>query len=163
MSAMPESAVAQAAEQTRLAFGLAVTAMAELDDTVVAISADTMDLIGLRGLAEKHPDRVIDVGIAEQNAMGIASGLATAGLRPFLCGYAPFITARSSLALMRSRGVTHLVRAMTTVSIRNSYTRQAVIGDPRVRPGGIRSPPTRPSSPRRPGASRGMRRARCRA
>lgn len=95
MSAMPESAVAQAAEQTRLAFGLAVTAMADLDDTVVAISADTLDLIGLRGLVEKHPDRVIDVGIAEQNAMGIASGLATAGLRPFLCGYAPFITARS--------------------------------------------------------------------
>ena len=95
MSAMPESAVTQAAEQTRLAFGLAVTAMADLDDTVVAISADTLDLIGLRGLVEKHSDRVIDVGIAEQNAMGIASGLATAGLRSFLCGYAPFITARS--------------------------------------------------------------------
>ena len=79
MSAMPESAVAQAAEQTRLAFGLAVTAMADLDDTVVAISADTLDLIGLRGLVEKHPDRVIDVGIAEQNAMGIASGFGDGG------------------------------------------------------------------------------------
>jgi transketolase len=95
MSAMPESAVDAAAEQTRLAFGLAVTAMADKDDAVVAISADTLDLIGLRGLIEKHPERVIDVGIAEQNAMGIASGLATAGMRPFLCGYAPFITARS--------------------------------------------------------------------
>ena len=75
MSAMPESAVAQAAEQTRLAFGLAVTAMADLDDTVVAISADTLDLIGLRGLVEKHPDRVIDVGIAEHCAGRCASSV----------------------------------------------------------------------------------------
>lgn len=95
MSAMPEHAVNQAGDQTRLAFGLALTEMADADDSVVAISADTLDLIGLRGLVEKHPERVIDAGIAEQNAMGIASGLATAGMRPFLCGYAPFITARS--------------------------------------------------------------------
>ncbi len=95
MSAMPDEAVRQAADQTRLAFGLALTEMADGDDSVVAIAADTLDLIGLRGLVEKHPDRVVNVGIAEQNAMGIASGLATAGMRPYLCGYAPFITARS--------------------------------------------------------------------
>ena len=95
MIVMPDSAVSQAADQTRLAFGLALTEMAERDDSVVAISADTLDLIGLRGLVQKHPNRVIDAGIAEQNAMGIASGLATTGMRPFLCGYAPFITARS--------------------------------------------------------------------
>ncbi|MDP6474100.1 MAG: transketolase C-terminal domain-containing protein [Alphaproteobacteria bacterium] len=95
MSAMPESAVSQAADQTRLAFGLAVGELAERDDSVVAISADSLDLIGLRGLVEKHPDRVVEAGIAEQNAMGIASGLATTGMRPYLCGYAPFITARS--------------------------------------------------------------------
>ena len=93
-AALPEWA-RLAANQTRLGFGLAVTEMAAHDDTVVAISADTLDLIGLRGFVEKFPDRLIDVGIAEQNAMGIASGLATTGMRPFVCGYAPFITARS--------------------------------------------------------------------
>jgi transketolase len=84
-----------AAAQTRLGFGLALTDMAERDGTVVAISADTLDLLGLRTFLERFPERLIEVGIAEQNAMGVASGLATTGLRPFVCGYAPFITARS--------------------------------------------------------------------
>jgi len=87
--------VQAAGNQSRLGFGLALTDMAERDETVVAVAADTLDLIGLRMLGKNHPDQLIDVGIAEQNAMGIASGLATTGLRPFLCGYAPFITARS--------------------------------------------------------------------
>jgi len=95
MSVMSESAAQQSGEQTRIAFGLALTELAKSDETVVAVSADTLDLMALRGMIEKHPERVIDAGIAEQNAMGIASGLATSGLRPFLCGYAPFITARS--------------------------------------------------------------------
>ena len=94
MSAAPEWA-RQAAGQSRLGFGLALTELAERDGTVVAVSADTLDLIGLRTFLERHPERLIDVGIAEQNAMGVASGLATVGLRPFVCGYAPFIAARS--------------------------------------------------------------------
>ena len=84
-----------AANQSRLSFGLAVTELARRDDRVVAIGSDTLDLIGLRTLQKEHPNRVLDVGIAEQNAMGIASGLATTGMHPYLCGYAPFITARS--------------------------------------------------------------------
>ena len=84
-----------AADQSRLAFGLALTELARRDERVVAVSADTLDLIGLRGFVAHAPARVIDVGIAEQNAMGVAAGLATAGLRPFVCGYAPFIAARS--------------------------------------------------------------------
>lgn len=85
----------QAADQSRLGFGLAVTDMARRDERIVAVSADTVDLIGLRGMETDCPERLIEVGIAEQNAMGVASGLATTGLRPFVCGYAPFITARS--------------------------------------------------------------------
>ena len=84
-----------AANQSRLSFGLAVTELAERDDSVVAVGSDTLDLIGLRTMQGRHPERVVDVGIAEQNAMGIASGLATTGMHPYLCGYAPFITARS--------------------------------------------------------------------
>ena len=84
-----------AAGQSRLAFGLAVTELGRRDDSVVAISADTLDLIGLRGFVEQAPERVIEIGIAEQNAMGVAAGLATTGMRPFVCGYAPFIAARS--------------------------------------------------------------------
>jgi transketolase len=84
-----------AENQSRLAFGMAVGELARRDSKVVAISADTIDLFGLRGFLENNPDRLIEAGIAEQNAMGIASGLATTGMRPILCGYAPFITTRS--------------------------------------------------------------------
>ena len=84
-----------AANQSRLGFGLALTELAKRDKRVVAVSADTLDLIGLRAMMADSPERVIEVGIAEQNAMGIASGLATTGMRPYVCGYAPFITARS--------------------------------------------------------------------
>lgn len=97
MSTATESTawVAKLQNQSRLAFGFAVTEMAIHDDRVVAISADTLDLIGLRDMQAATPERVIEAGIAEQNAMGMASGLATTGMRPYLCGYAPFITARS--------------------------------------------------------------------
>ena len=84
-----------AADQSRVAFGLAVAELAGRDETVVAVAADTLDFIDLRGFQKRFPDRLIDVGIAEQNAMGVASGLASTGIRPYVCGYAPFITARS--------------------------------------------------------------------
>ena len=74
--------VEAAANQSRLGFGLALTELAKRDKRVVAVSADTLDLIGLRAMMAASPERVIEVGIAEQNAMGIASGLATNGMRP---------------------------------------------------------------------------------
>ena len=46
-----------AEKQSRLAFGLAVGELARRDDKVVAISADTIDLFGLRGFLEASPDR----------------------------------------------------------------------------------------------------------
>ena len=97
MSAANESPawVEKVQNQSRLSFGFAVTDMATRDDRVVAISADTLDLIGLREMQSAAPQRVIEAGIAEQNSMGMASGRATTGMRPYVCGYAPFITARS--------------------------------------------------------------------
>jgi transketolase len=87
--------VSLAENQSRLSFGLAVGELASRDEKVVAISADTIDLFDLRPFLEASPERLIEAGIAEQSAMGIASGLATTGMRPIVCGYAPFITARS--------------------------------------------------------------------
>ena len=66
MSFMSESAAQQSGEQTRIAFGLALTELAKSDETVVAVSADTLDLMALRGMIEKHPERVIDAGIADK-------------------------------------------------------------------------------------------------
>jgi transketolase len=86
---------AQAANQTRLAYGQALLEVAARDPKAVVLSADTQDLLGIRPYIARYPERFIEVGIAEQNAIGIASGLATTGLHSYVCGYAPFIGARS--------------------------------------------------------------------
>jgi transketolase len=86
---------ARAANQTRLAFGQALLELGARDSKTVVVSADTQDLLGIRPYIGKYRERFVEVGIAEQNAIGIASGLATTGLHPFVCAYAPFITARS--------------------------------------------------------------------
>jgi transketolase len=95
MNAITTDWRARAANQTRLAFGQALLELGALEPRTVVLSADTQDLLGIRTYIERYPERFIELGIAEQNAIGVASGLATTGLRPYVCAYAPFITARS--------------------------------------------------------------------
>ena len=83
------------ANQTRLAYGQALLEIGAREPRSVVLSVDTQDLIGIRQWIAQFPERFIELGIAEQNAIGVASGLATTGLRPYVCAYAPFITARS--------------------------------------------------------------------
>ncbi|MEO8008614.1 MAG: transketolase family protein, partial [Betaproteobacteria bacterium] len=85
----------KSANQTRLAYGQALLEIGAREPRAVVVSADTQDLLGIRAYIERFRDRFIELGIAEQNAIGAASGLATTGLRPYVCAYAPFITARS--------------------------------------------------------------------
>ena len=85
----------KSARQTRLAFGQALLEIGARDPRAVVVSVDTQDLLGIRTWIERHRERFVEVGIAEQNAIGVASGLATTGLRPYVCAYAPFISARS--------------------------------------------------------------------
>ncbi|WP_049576519.1 1-deoxy-D-xylulose-5-phosphate synthase [Streptomyces sp. SBT349] len=63
---------------------------AERDD-VVGITASMLHPVGLRPFAEAHPDRVFDVGIAEQHAVTSAAGLALGGLHPVVAVYATFL------------------------------------------------------------------------
>lgn len=81
--------------QTRLAFGQALQEIGARESRSVVLSVDTQDLLGIRPWIAKYPERFIELGIAEQNVIGVASGLATTGLRPYVCAYAPFISARS--------------------------------------------------------------------
>jgi transketolase len=91
----PDDWRARAANQTRLAFGQALLEIGARESRSVVVSVDTQDLLGIRPWIERFRDRFVELGIAEQNAIGVASGLATTGLRPYVCAYAPFITARS--------------------------------------------------------------------
>jgi 1-deoxy-D-xylulose-5-phosphate synthase len=72
-------------------FSDALLAAAERDPSVVAITAAMPGGTGLDRVAERFPDRVFDVGIAEQHAVTFAAGLAIAGLRPVVAIYSTFL------------------------------------------------------------------------
>jgi 1-deoxy-D-xylulose-5-phosphate synthase len=83
-----------AADQQRSftdAFGESLTALAQQDDRIVAITSAMCDGTGLMEFRKKFPDRFYDVGIAESAAVDIAAGLAKTGMRPVVCIYSTFL------------------------------------------------------------------------
>jgi transketolase len=79
---------------TREAFGQELLKIA-VDPRVIAIGADTTKSMCMGLMKKQYPGRVIDVGIAEQNMMSVAAGLAAAGMRVFAGSYAPFTCMRA--------------------------------------------------------------------
>jgi 1-deoxy-D-xylulose-5-phosphate synthase len=73
------------------AFADALTAIADRDPRVVAITAAMPDGTGLDRFERAHPDRVYDAGIAEQHAVTFAAGMATEGMRPVCAIYSTFL------------------------------------------------------------------------
>ena len=72
-------------------FANTVTRIMEEDESVVGISAAMLEGTGLVSVQSKFPDRVFDVGIAEQHAVSMAAGMASAGLNPFVSIYSTFL------------------------------------------------------------------------
>ena len=64
--------------------------MCEKDQRIIAITAAMKLGTGLDHFAERYPDHVIDVGIAEEHAATMAAGLATGGMRPYVAVYSSF-------------------------------------------------------------------------
>lgn len=78
---------------TRKLLGDAISELADMDERVWALSSDCGGNMGT--FIQKHKDRFVDDGIAEQNAAGIAAGLALSGAVPYIMGMAPFVTMRA--------------------------------------------------------------------
>lgn len=72
-------------------FGNALTAEASRDPKVVGITAAMPSGTGINILKDAYPDRVFDVGIAEQHGVTFAAGLAASGLKPFCAIYSTFL------------------------------------------------------------------------
>jgi 1-deoxy-D-xylulose-5-phosphate synthase len=72
-------------------FGETLTKLAGQDETIVAITAAMPSGTGLDIFARAHPDRMFDVGIAEQHAVTFAAGLAADGMKPFAAIYSTFL------------------------------------------------------------------------
>lgn len=79
---------------TRDTFGLQLVNSSKVNKNVVALSADLGKATKLSYFQESFPDRFFEVGIAECNMIGIASGLADFGFRPFIASFASFLTGK---------------------------------------------------------------------
>ena len=79
----------------RVAFAETLVALAEADPRIVAVCNDSVGSSNLKAFKARFPDRLINVGIAEQNLVGVSAGLASAGKIPFTCGASCFLTGRA--------------------------------------------------------------------
>ena len=102
-------------------FAQGLTAAAEGDDKIVAITAAMPSGTGLDKIKTRFPNRVFDVGIAEQHAVTFAAGLATEGMRPFCALYSTFL----------QRGYDQIVHdvAIQNLPVRFAIDRAGVVGN----------------------------------
>ncbi len=83
--------VSKSKEDYSKVFGNKLIELASKDDKIVAVTAAMKDGTGLKEFATKFPNRFFDVGIAEQHAVGMIAGMATAGLKPVFAVYSSFL------------------------------------------------------------------------
>ena len=86
---------AAALHDCRDAFTAALEAMAADNEDIVAVCNDSVGSSKLNRFKDKWPERLINVGIAEQNLVGVGAGLANGGKLPFVCAAACFLTGRA--------------------------------------------------------------------
>ncbi len=80
---------------TRIGFRDGLMELAERRDDIVFISTDSLKVVKGEPFLQRWPARVVEAGIAEQNGVAIAAGMAASGLVPYLCTYAGFLTMRA--------------------------------------------------------------------
>lgn len=79
----------------RDAFASSLEALAEADGRIVAVVNDSLGSSKLTGFNRRWPERTVNVGIAEQDMVGVGAGLANGGKIPFVSGASCFLTARA--------------------------------------------------------------------
>ena len=80
----------------RVDFADELAQLARRDDRIVAVCNDSVGSSNLTAFRDEFPGRLFNVGIAEQDLVGVGAGLANAGLIPFVCAAAPFLTGRAT-------------------------------------------------------------------
>jgi transketolase len=93
---------------SRAVFGLAILSLAESKTNLMAISADLGSSSGLNRFKNTYPDNFLNVGISEQNMIGVAAGLAKEGFIVFASSFAPFISMRASEQIRMNLGYMNL-------------------------------------------------------
>ena len=80
---------------TRQSYGEKLAELGEKNENIVVLDADLSTATKTGIFAKKFPERFINVGIAEQNMMGIAAGLSTFGKIPYVSTFAVFAAGRA--------------------------------------------------------------------
>lgn len=79
----------------RNAFSETIVALGNADERIVVVNNDSVGSSKTGAFRDRFPDRLINVGIAEQNLVGVGAGLANAGKIPFVCSASCFLTGRA--------------------------------------------------------------------
>lgn len=95
----------------RPVFGIALLELAKEDESILAVTADTVNSAGLERMKNILPEQVVNVGIAEQNMMGIAAGLASEGYKVVTATFAPF----------------QAMRCLEQIRVNQGYMKQKVV------------------------------------
>ena len=89
------TSVADGVQTLTAPFGHALVAEAERNPRIVGLSADLAKYTDIHVFRDRYPDRFFQIGMAEQNLIGVAAGLARTGFVPFLTTYCVFATRRA--------------------------------------------------------------------
>lgn len=92
----------------RATFGMGILKLYEEEPDFFVMSADLGSSSGLARFYAKYPNAFVNVGIAEQNLIGVAAGLAKDGTAVFATSFAPFISMRASEQIRMNMGYMHL-------------------------------------------------------
>ena len=91
----------------RDAFVSTLESLASQNDDIVAVCNDSVGSSKLGGFRDKWPERLVNVGIAEQNMVGVGAGLANGGKIPFVCAASCFLTGRALEQIKADVAYTH--------------------------------------------------------
>lgn len=100
----PTNARAWSRLGSRGVFGQAVLSIGEIYPDLMVLSADLGNSSGLDRFTAAFPEKFINIGIAEQNMIGVAAGLAKEGYNVFATSFAPFISLRSGEQIRMNLG-----------------------------------------------------------
>ncbi|MDB4940007.1 MAG: tkt [Candidatus Doudnabacteria bacterium] len=108
-------------QPTRNGFGEGLVELGDKNPNVVALTGDLSESTRVQAFQKKYPERFIEVGVAEQNMMGIAAGLALSGKIPFIGSYATFSPGRNwdqlRVSVAYSQANVKIIGAHTGVSV----------------------------------------------
>ena len=93
---------------SRATYGQAILMLAEKLENLMVLSADLGNSSGLDRFKTTYPDKFLNIGIAEQNMIGVAAGLAKEGSIVFASSFAPFITMRAAEQVRMNMGYMNL-------------------------------------------------------